>query len=60
MKDFDEISLPFIICTYLTLQWYSFVYHVINYSGLSNNRTVWNKRTGQGIFTKINKCTGLS
>ena len=52
MKDFDEIPLPFIIYRYLTLQWYSIVYHVINYSGLSNNRTVWNKRTGQGIFTK--------
>ena len=30
----------------------------IIYFGLSNNRRVWNKRTGQGIFPKINKCTG--
>ena len=26
---------------------------------LSNNCRVWNKRTGQGIFPKINKSTGL-
>ena len=31
------------------------------YSGvLYNNRSVWNNRTGQGIFPKINKRTGLS
>jgi hypothetical protein len=25
------------------------------YSGVSNNCTVWNQRTGQGIFPKINR-----
>ena len=30
------------------------------YSGVSNNRTVWNKRTGQVIFQKKNKRTGMS
>ena len=30
------------------------------YSGVSNNRTVRNKRTRQGIFSKLNKRTGLT
>ena len=30
------------------------------YSGLTINRRVWNKRTGQGIFPKKDKSTGLS
>ena len=33
--------------------------HNFGYSGLSNNRIVWNKRTGQGISPKINKHTVL-
>ena len=28
-------------------------------SGVSSKSTVWNKRTGQSIFPKINKRTGL-
>ena len=30
------------------------------YSEVSNNQTVWNKRTGQDFKKKINKPTGMS
>ena len=30
----------------------------VDYSGVSNNRTVWNKPTGQGIFPKLINAQG--